>query len=356
MTTSGLYLRENNFEQDLRVTTRTLVLKSVKEQMIRPLPLLNLMDARGLVEMEASLDVRMPLDTVHIDDLDEGYTDTTVAKGGRKQTLDDAVFTTRKTRMPIELTEDEELGNTDNPDRVVDLAARLAAKVLIGKRRALAKRMLGVSPITNALEVSSDDKRVNPNIQSIRQALGHDLQYGNLTRTIGSHINDWWQSASPAGTYADQATAATFTLANIKAWINLVAPFCDNPQTDLRMFVGPVLWEKAAAQVEARYVFNGDPLGKGEVGFERIQVGPCQIIKDYNMDGTQVASTANLVLLLDLPTWKLKMHPKRNFLITPFIPQDEHEGGRSVKLAWCKNAMKFVCNRPHSNMMLTNVS
>ena len=103
-------------------------------------------------------------------------------------------------------------------------------------------------------------------------------------------------------------------------------------------------------------MYDAKPGAMGEVGFSRIQVGPAQFILDYNMVEAQVVSSSTLMLLLDLPTWKLKMHPKRNFLMTPLIPQDEHEGGRSVKLGWCKLAQKFRCNRPHSNLMLTSVS
>ena len=356
MTTSGLYSRETQFDQDLRITTRDLLIKSIYDQFIRPLPLLNLMDERGMVEMEAPLSVRQPVDTANVDDLAEDYTDATVAKGGRKQTLDDAVFTTRKTRLPYEVSEDEELGNTDNPDRVTDLAARLAYKTLLGMRRAQAKRMLGVNPATSAIEASNDDKRVNGAIQSIRQALGHDLQYGFLTRTIGSHTNDWWQSASPAGTYADQGTAVTATVALVKTWYDLIAPFSDNPETDIRAICGPAIWRHLESQVDARYVHIAEPGGKGEVGLTSIQIGPVKVILDYNMTEAQIVSSSTLFMMLDIPTWKLKMHPKRNLLMTPLIPQDEHEGGRSVKLGWCKYARKFYCARPHSNLMLTNVS
>jgi hypothetical protein len=72
-----------------------------------------------------------------------------------------------------------------------------------------------------------------------------------------------------------------------------------------------------------------------------------------NADGTL---SSGEVYFFDLSTWTLAIHPRWNFNLTPWTPQDTREGGDEADVAYLNASLLLVCEIPSWNAVYTAVS
>ena len=341
-----------NLTGDFNITTREAYDKSFKSQVALALPLYAMLYEHQRVKFKGGRSTKIRVQKSTTESLGQSYFMNEGLDGGRQDVLAEAEFFTKYNQFPVQYDGRDVIENTGG-----ELTAPLDSIRLVtetsqdGTRRFLQEKFW-------AAAVSNPENERDFN--SVPQALTHDVKYGGLTRTIGSNINDWWQGASPAGTYTDQSTAVSPSLSNILKWATVcrryLAAGMDGKgrlRNPLYMFVPEGIYQEINMQAEARTGLANPSLMKFKYGFEAINIYNIEIIQSSWM--TLNSRTASMALL-NPETWQLRIAPSRNFKLTPFKWQAENAGGIDAWLARILIAGTLTCNMPRANMLLLNVA
>jgi hypothetical protein len=274
-------------------------------------------------------------------------------------TLEKPRFTWKKYQFPLKYDVDEWSQNHPSGDtQLLDLADFLTKKGQRGVKLALQKMIYNINPTTGAGSETgvADGSKF---FQSLLSALDHDVTYGTLTRTISTDTNTWWQGADPAGptwTSSSQGTATNISIANLRKWIIPVQYYLEQPQ-DLYVVMCPTLWNKLRAEMESHQIYQADGESM-KYGIQKMWLDGHQIVADPFLEVTPsgVTSTKNWVFLLNMADWELRIHTKRNFLVTDFKWQGENSKGYDYWLARIMLMGNMCCWKPNGSMWLNEVS
>jgi hypothetical protein len=338
---------------DLNLATRELFIKSLQDQVFMKTPFVEELQRRRQITHSAGKYVERLVDTDEIDDLMQEYTPESALTDEKKTTLDKPRFTWKYAQLPLRYGVEEELENVHGGSEItlLNLASHLAKK---GQRAT--KLWLMKKTFNTGSDTPVTDGAVGP--QSLVSALNHDTPYGTKARTFSTGINDWWQSADPEGlgevvTTSGQDTAYNLTMGNLRKWINETSIAHHMEGTDdLMILMSPTLWDKLAAQMEARLQYRE---GKKQ----------SQGIRSMIFDGHEVVSVPYLQTTANMKTWlfilnmrhfELRIHTKRNFDMTGFKWQGDVANGYDYWLARIMFQGNLVCWKPNSSMWLSAVS
>lgn len=362
-----------SFHQDLDNLTRDMHDASWEVEYMRKNPVTALMLERKTLQFKGGKQYYRELDTDDMEDIVQDYVVNEVLTNEVKDTTSRATFIRKKFQAPIQVDEDEELENAaQTPDgtRLHNLAEHRTRKVQEAVRFHIRKLLYRATGVTGAATDS------NKYMQGLNNALTPDHTYGQITRTKASSIADWWQPAAnqydaTGGTTGDQNGEYTIGI----HWLRSILEPMEDLETDnvdLITIVGGVLWLALIEEAEARgtpYKIVPDRLNKGggktTQGFTEMILDRRRIVKDPFLKtanntamGETTASAGDLsrrMYCLNLKTWDMFIHPKRNFLLTEFFDQSKLAGGSDFKLARIKFGGNLVCWHPNQNLYLSNV-
>ena len=337
---------------DFDKATRAAWDRGFKNQVALSLPLFAMLYEHRRIIFKGGLSTVITMQKGTTESLSQSYFMNEPLQGGRIDVLEQAAFYTKYMQHPVQY---------DGRDVVENKGGRLTAPLdtirLVtessqdGFRRFLQDKFWAAA-VT--------DSAASRDFASVPQALTHDAKYGGLTRTIGSNINDWFQGASPDGTYTDQSTAVTPSLANIALWADVCRRYLPEgldgrgkARNALYMFVPEGIFRDIRLQCEAKTALVKPSMMKFKYGFSAINVHDVEVIKSSWM--TLNSRTATMVML-NPDTWQLRIAPERRFKMTPFVWQGGMAGGIDAYLAHILLAGTLTCKMPRANMMLLAVA
>ncbi len=331
---------------NIQATTREAWVRSVERQVFRRMPLINRLLMKKKVRWAGGKVITRPVDKAELDDQAQDYTPAEGLRSSRKTFLENPYFKWKFFQVPVAYDIEEFIQNGGSADvKVVDFVSYLVEKAHRAALIKLYKLMY---------ETAQSSTDAGKWVQGVRQALTHDVQYGHLTRTIGSSINDYWQGASIAETFADQATARPASVNTFRLAMSAVKLYVHDP-ADYLCVVGPTIHLALKSWVEAKKVMLKDgPLAK--FGFNSFTLDGVEVVEDPYLKNSVLSNAHKMMFIFNVNTWQLRVHPERSFKMTPFVWQGDRVGGLDQWLARVLFAGNLVCWAPNSNIMLTNVT
>ena len=339
---------------DFDKATRAAWDRSFTNQVALSLPLFAMLYEHNRVLFKGGLSTVVTMQKGTTEALSQAYFMNEPMSGGRTDVLEQATFYTKYMQHPIQYDGRDVVENKGGvataPLSTIKLVTETSQD---GFRRALQGWFWTAGAATY------NEATTKKHFTSVPQALTHDAQYGGLSRAT-TVTNSWWQGASPAGTYADQSTAVSPSLANIALWADVCTRYLPDgmdgkgrARNQLYMFVPEGIYRDIRLQAEAKTALVKPSLMKWKYGFKAINVHDVEIVKSSWM--TLNSRTASMVML-NPATWQLRISPERRFKMTPFIWQGEHTGGIDAYLARILLAGTLTCKMPRANMMLLAVA
>lgn len=326
----------------------------VVEQVFTAIPLFAALLMARRIKVRGGSSIKKTVDYDEMDDLAQEYAGANEQlTSAKKDFLDSASFKWKKFQVPIEYDEEEESearGGTDvSPVDLVEVKVR---KGLRAAKIKLYKMMYDKPSAT-----SDTDK----GFQGLADALKHDYTYGGLTRAT-TVTNSWWQGASIAGSFADNGTAYTASIATFRNAFNAISINVEKV-TDALAVCGSVIFERLRSQIEASGLntnLGKTPLGK--YGFTAIEIDGIEVVRDPFLDKKVWGAGANedtskWFFMLNKPDWELRLFPGRDLsVMTPFKHQGENINGYDKYLARVYVKGNLVCWKPNGSIWLSNVA
>jgi len=353
-----------SFHQDLENMTRDMHDKSLEVEYMQKTPVLNLIMERKNLKFKGGKLYYKELDTDTTEDLAQDYTVNEQLTHGTKDTTKRAYFERKTFQVPVQIDLDEELQNaldTKDGTQLHKLAEFKVRKTNEAGRLHL--RKLFYAGI-NAAFIGSDS---NKYVQGLNSALTVDRTYGTLTRSKSAGTNDWWQQADNIYTTTTQGT--TEYSVSIDWLQSVVDPLTDleNSNGELVVIVGNTLWLALQSEAQARSMpVKVDPNGKYKFGIQEMIIGNIRIMKDpflqtkYNSTMGETTGSAHALerrlYVFNAKDWEFTVHPKRNFVMTPFFDQKQIAGGADFKMARLLFAGNLICWHPNRSLYLANVA
>ena len=362
-----------SFHQDLDNLTRDMHDATWEVEYMKKNPVTALMLERKTLQFKGGKQYYRELDYDDMEDIVQDYSVNEPLTNSVKDTTSRATFIRKKFQAPIQIDEDEELQNseqTSDGTQLHKLAAHRVKKVQEATRFHIRKLMYRATGVTGAATDS------NKYMQGLNNALTPDHTYGQITRTKSTSIADWWQPAAnqydaTGGSTGDQNGENTIGI----SWLRGILEPMEDLETDnvdLIAIVGGVLWLALIEEAEARgvpYKIEPDRLnkrgGKTTQGFSEMIIDGRRVVKDPFLKtanntamGETTGSAGDLskrMYCLNLKTWDMFIHPKRNFKLTEFFDQSKLAGGSDFSLARIKFGGNLVCWKPAVNLYLSNV-
>jgi len=359
-----------SFHQDLNNLTRDMHDASWEVEYIKKNPMLALMLERKSLQFRGGNKYYREVDTGTHESLAQAYQQNDTLTHGVVNSTSQVKFIRKKIQFPVQIDEDEELENaqqTSDGTQLHNMAKFRVRKAQEGLRMYLRIMMYRR---TGHAQAATDS---NKYMQGLNNALDIDHTYGEVTRTTGSDVANWWQSE---GNLSD-ATAQSVTAQVISiAWLRSKLVPLESLETDnqdLITLVGPTLQLALIEEAEARgtpYKIMPDRLntrgGKTTQGFHELVLDGRRIVSDpylataYNTaEGLTSAAAGALerrLHCLNLKDWDFFIHPKRNFKMSAFFDQSLLAGGSDFSLARIKFAGNLVCWHPNRQLMYENVT
>lgn len=345
---------ETILNNNLAVATQSKIIRSVKQQVFMKMPLLARLLMANRLTWDGGTSIKHPVDYDEIDDLAQTYVPNDALTTGRDTFLDRPWFELRYVQIPIVYDIEEKLMNMSggSDTQILNFGSYLAKKAMRAMRIKLYKMMYGIGTGTAAL-ASNDAKTTNPAFQSVLQALTHDLDYGHLGRTTTTE-NQWWQGASIAESYADDATDYGWSVNTFRRAVQAISIYADTPG-DLLAVVGDVGHLALKSEVEGRHVYtNPGPLAK--YGFNSFMLDGVEIVDDPWLRNTKLANSQKYMYIFNVKDWQLWLHPQRSFRTTPYVHQAMVANGYDQWLARIFLAGNLVCWKPNGSIGLFNLS
>jgi len=340
---------------DLSEATRELFVRSLKNQVFIKMPFYEELERRGKITFTGGKYIERLVDYAETDSTAQTYSTNTALTNQPTDTLKKPRFTWKKMQVPSEYDCDIEIQNVNagNEEQLLDLSKYLADKAHRAARLKMMRMAFNSGSNTGVADGATD-------FQSLVSALDHDVTYGTLSRSWSGGTNDWWQGADPSAldinvSSSTQGDAFPFTAANLRKWIGetTIAHYMES-EDDLSIFVCPSLWNKLAAELEAKVQYK-------PVGSQNVRQG----VRKMEFDGHQVVSVPELqrsstmqkwVFILNMNCWELRLSTARNFKMTDYEWQGKYANGYDYYLARILVAGNTVCWQPNSSMWLSNVT
>jgi hypothetical protein len=191
--------------------------------------------------------------------------------------------------------------------------------------------------------------------QSITDALDHDATYGTLTRS-GTSTNSFWQGASLNGAFTDQNTLMSPSIANFRKCRSKVGQYVEKPG-DLLAIMGASIFQQFQSQVEARHMYTRDGSLLAKYGFTTLVLDGVEFVEDPYLNLNKLSGTTSVgdlhsewFLLLHIPDWEYRIHPKRSMYFTGFTWQGDQAGGLDAWLARIMCSGNLVCWQPNASI------
>ena len=340
---------------DLTIATRELFQRSLTNEIFMRTPVVEELQRRAQITFSGGKYVERLIDTAEIDDQVQMYSTNEALRDSKADTLEKPRFYWKKGQMPLRYDADEELMNqlAGNEEQLLNVVDHLTTKAQRGWKLKLMKMLFNsgsTTPVTDGDGV--------PNFQSLISALDHDSTYGTLTRSISGGTNDYWQGADPADltqniTTSSQDTAYNLTLSNLRKWINEtdISHYMES-QDDLMILMCPTLWDKLAAEMEAKAMYKSGL--KQSQGISSMIWDNHEIVSVPYLQTTSTMKT--WLFIINLRYFELQIHKTRNFKMTDFTWQGNMSNGHDYWLSRILLKGNMVCWKPNSSMYLSNVS
>lgn len=358
---SGLPVNANS---NIEALTTDAILAGIFDQVWLESPFLTAMLDRERVIQRGGKTISRVVRKATRKDHVQSYSPEDGLTAARKTTLETPYFKWKFMQIPIVYNVEEMITNEDaGAYQIGDLIANLADEALDGLRLGLMQKLYGdVSDATRGGDLGDGQK----GFQSIYQALQHHtstntLDYGGLKRETYGTDNQWWQGANldRSQSTSMQETVVTASVYNFRRAVIAVGQYGKRTRKqDLICIVGPDIWLKLKQEVEARKIHTTE--GRMfRYGFDTYTIDGIDVVKDdFLTDENMTAATtpSQWFFLLDLNTWEFRVHPKRNFRMTPWKWQGDREEGHDQTLARILLAGNNVCWMPRRNIMLRKMS
>jgi hypothetical protein len=348
-----------SYHQDLENMTRDMHDASMEVEYMQKTPVLSLILERKSTKFNGGAFYYKEVDTDTVEDLAQDYVNNEPLTHGTQDTTEQVFFGRKKFQIPVQIDLDEELQNAlDNEDgtQLQNLAKFKVQKVQEAGRLHLRKLIYG--------RASDSAKQIQGLGSALDITTGASTTYGKITRS--ATVNPWWQPCDNRYTNTTQATEYHISI----DWLQeVIDPLVDleNGSGDFVIVVGNALWLALKSEAQARSMpIKLDPKGKAKFGIQEMEIDDMRIVKDpflqskYNTEmGMTTGAAGGLerrLYALNLKDWDLFIHPKRNFLMTPFFDQKQIAGGADFTMARLLVAGNLVCWHPNRQLYLANVT
>jgi hypothetical protein len=346
--------------QNIQSSTRRLWVRTTIDQVLFKMPLYSrLLMAGGVRQPEkGGTEITRPVITDNLESLGQDYTENEPLEGGSKTLLDTPTFRWKMFQIPVTYGPREQFENAGGSDtQILDMSSFLVDEAQKATRIHLNKLMWD----TSSTPGSTDTGR---KFQSIIQALDHGTTYGNLARAGASGTRAWWESAdieginaagSESGSASTQDTAYAASIETVRKMIDAVSENIESGQ-QLMGVCGPTLHLKLKSLVQTEHSkanFAG-PMAK--YGFDSFMIDDVEFVKDPYLKNKNITNSHKWLLILNIPSWNLYLHPQRSFAFTGFKWQGDIENGYDRWLARVMCRGNLVCWEPNSNIWLSNVA
>ena len=338
---------------NLTEATRELFIRSVKDEVFMKTPFLDDLLSRKKITFSGGTSIKQLVKFRDgLGDIAQDYVTNDTLNDSATDYLAKPEWTWKKFTIPIRYDGDVEIQN-ENAGSEEQLLALVPDLVKSAQRDAKLHLNSLVFNSGSAAGVSDTGAK----FQSLVSALGHDVTYGTLTRTLSTNTRNWWQGSDPAGliatTTSAQGTATNFTISNIRKWIweTNVAHNLEGPG-DIGIYVCPTLFNKLRAEMESKVIYKqGDPQSQG---FEKMIVDGFTVVSVPFLQTT--TTMKKWAFIVNLNDWELRLSTARNFKVTPFVWQGQNVNGVDYYLSRILVAGNLICNKPNGSLFLSNVS
>ena len=329
---------------NLAATTREMWDTTLEDEVLLALPLVAMMIEHEVLSVSGTK-LKQSITVADAESLAQDYEANDPLTGGEKTVLGTAEWLFKKFQLPVTYDCDTEIENQDasKVEAPIDEVEATVTAAQDGARRHLNTLLYGAA--------ADAGKKT---FQGLRSALTHDVQYGGITRTIGSALGTYWQGGSMADTYTDQAIAISPSIANVRKAAQICGRHAKGNQK-LYAFCGETIYSSLRSQYEARMLYTRDGSKLQKFGFETFVDGKVEFVCDSWLTITG-ATTAKYFFLLDPESWELRIKPKRNFRLTPFVWQGAQNNGLDRYLARILVAGNCICRHPNQNLFLSNMA
>lgn len=327
-------------ETNLSASTRELWLRTMVDEVFMALPLTAMLMEHRRISFKGGTKIKKTVTKATMTSLAQNYSSNEPLEGGNSTILGAPEFGWKKFQIPLEYGVDEELQNKDADAGAAP--ADIVQAIVEGGQYAAREHLSSMAYATTTGETGKV-------FQGLACALTHDTVYGGYTRTIGSTLNTWFQGASADLTYTDWDTACAATIANFRRYVAACRRYAPKNRK-LYAFVGESLYQAFQSQCEAR-MMNTKPAagapGIYKYGFNTLWIDGVELVLDSYLT---TASRTAAFYIIDPETWELRISPKRNFKVTPFVWQGDMNDGLDVYLARMLVAGNLVCWQPNANI------
>jgi len=333
---------------NLTSTTRELWLDTVTDEVPKKTALLAMLMTRRKMTIEGGSSIKETVEKATTEDLSQDYIPGEGMTAGSKTIFDTPEFEWKYTQHPIRYGIREQIENKGGKDTApVKLVKALVKAAHKGARLHFAGRFYAVNGITSDAGAP---------FQSLVDALDHTCTpYGKIARTATSEAtNNCWLGASPDGTWTDQDTAVSPSIANLRIWIDQCRAHGD-PGNKLFVICGSSIFRRFKSQAEARteYTVKGSELA---YGFDTMMIDNVEFVKDPYLDILTPGTTNKYFFILDPETWEFRLHEERSLTFTGFTWQGDQAGGVDEYLGRILACGNLICWHPNANMFLSNVA
>lgn len=345
--------------QNIQSSTRKLWIRSTIDQVLFKMPLYARLLMAHQVKQYGGNMITRPVLTDDLESLGQDYGENEPLEGGSKTILDTPHFTQKMFQLPVVYGVKEEFENAGGADtKVLDFVELLVQRAQYSTRKHMYKLMWD----TAATPTSTD---AGTKFQSVIQALDHDTQYGNLTRTLNSTppyngTRDWWQSADVNDFAIGTSTQGSGTAyaASIETFRKALDAVQENVEDDAEFLAvcGPTLHLKYKSWVQTEHGKTNMYGPMAKYGFDSIMIDNVELVKDPYLKDKNITDSHKWLFIFHIPSWNLVMHPKRTFAFTGFRWQGDIEGGYDRWLGRVMCRGNLCCWQPQSNIWLENVT
>lgn len=334
---------------NLTTTTREAFEKSLISQVFQKQVILAIMTEHDRIKVSGT-GLKMISQKSTGESLAQDYSGNDPMTSGSIDRFDNPTFGWKKWQLPVEYNSDDDLENEGTEAQVspVNLVETLVKCAQDDAKRHVAKLMY-----TDNTTTSDSGKKCQSLIDALSMST---LTYGAIVRSTTA--NTHWNGASLAGTWADQATAITPSISNLRSMLYKVKANAENDSDKLYVVCGTSIFSQLRTQLEVKlaYTTEGSALRRAKYGLDTMMFDGAEIVRDSYLDVMTPGTTDKYLFILNPSTWRYAMHPKRAMKFTGFTWQGDQANGLDKymgRILWKGNLM---CANPNQNMFRSNVA
>ena len=336
-------------DTNLTATTREIWDSTVYEEVMFKLVLVRLLLERGQV-LRAGTAIKHTLDYEELDALGQEYTENEPLSGGKRTVMETAQWYPKNFQLPIEVSAKSLGRNKGGGDgQIIPLEERLVKK---GHRAV----KLWFNKVLWRAGASARDAEAHKEWSGLLDALTHDITYGGLTRAT-TVTRKYWQGASLADTFADQATQMVPTIANYRACIDAVSAFTDT-NTDLVAITSNTVFRNLQSQIDGQRTYKEGKHAK--YGFTSMDIDETEIFAEPWLTSNRnsaASTTVKYFAMIHLPDWTLHLENERKFGdFKGFVWQGQMQNQKDEWLGRLMLCGNLVCTQPNASIFKSNVT